>query len=115
MDHGSAHALPAEVSFPYGFPQPGDYRLFVQIKRRGQIETGCSMRMLQAEVIWEPGNFLPFFQIGFNPSKDHPDEGPIYADRTTWLLHLAEPRTAQGFSGRTFFQVTPEDSTLTNS
>jgi hypothetical protein len=40
MDHGSAHTLPAEVSFPYGFPQPGDYRLFIQIKRNGQIETG---------------------------------------------------------------------------
>ena len=40
MDHGSMHALPAEVSFPYGFPQPGDYRLFVQIKQRGQVETG---------------------------------------------------------------------------
>ena len=32
-------ALPAEVHFPYGFPQPGDYRIFVQIKRAGQIET----------------------------------------------------------------------------
>ena len=40
MDHGSMHALPAEVSFPYGFPQPGGYRLFVQIKRHSQVETG---------------------------------------------------------------------------
>lgn len=40
MDHGLIHALPAEISFPYGFPQPGDYRLFVQVKRHEQIETG---------------------------------------------------------------------------
>ena len=40
MDHGSTQTLPAEISFPYGFPQPGDYRLFVQVKRHGQIETG---------------------------------------------------------------------------
>jgi len=32
--------LPPEVRFPYGFPQPGDYRIFVQIKRAGRIETG---------------------------------------------------------------------------
>src|SRR5271154_2218030 len=30
----------AEVSFPYGFPKPGEYRLFVQMKRGGTIETG---------------------------------------------------------------------------
>jgi len=33
-------AQPAEVTFPYGFPEPGDYRLFVQIKRNGQVQTG---------------------------------------------------------------------------
>jgi len=32
--------LPPEVRFPYGFPQPGDYRVFVQIKRGGRVETG---------------------------------------------------------------------------
>jgi len=32
--------LPPEVQFPYGFPRPGDYRIFVQIKRAGRVETG---------------------------------------------------------------------------
>jgi hypothetical protein len=34
-------APPAEVTFPYGFPEPGGYRLFVQIKRNGQVQTGA--------------------------------------------------------------------------
>lgn len=32
--------LAPEVSFPYGFPRPGDYHLFVQVKRAGHVETG---------------------------------------------------------------------------
>src|SRR5215469_365582 len=42
QDMGSMHqeALSSEVAFPYGFPQPGDYRLFVQIKRKNQVQTG---------------------------------------------------------------------------
>jgi hypothetical protein len=37
-----AHASGAtEVAFPYGFPRAGDYRIFVQVKRAGRIETGA--------------------------------------------------------------------------
>jgi hypothetical protein len=35
-----AATLPARVSFPYGLPNPGTYRLFVQMKHAGEIVTG---------------------------------------------------------------------------
>jgi len=41
MDHPAMNgALPNEVSFPYGLPTPGKYRIFVQMKHGNTIETG---------------------------------------------------------------------------
>jgi hypothetical protein len=42
MHHTNAVALavPPEISFPYGLPKAGDYRLFVQVKRAGRVQTG---------------------------------------------------------------------------
>ena len=41
MGHSTMmQSLPPEVSFPWGFPKPGDYRIYVQVKRAGKIETG---------------------------------------------------------------------------
>jgi hypothetical protein len=37
---GMTMNLPATVTFPYGFPQPGEYRIFVQVKHGGRVETG---------------------------------------------------------------------------
>jgi hypothetical protein len=34
-------ATPSTVTFPYGFPEAGDYRIFVQVKRAGAVVTGA--------------------------------------------------------------------------
>lgn len=42
MSHAQhAGATPSTVTFPYGFPEPGQYRIFVQVKRAGAIVTGA--------------------------------------------------------------------------
>jgi hypothetical protein len=42
MDHGhaTAQAISPTVEFPYGFPSAGRYRVFVQMKHGGTVETG---------------------------------------------------------------------------
>jgi hypothetical protein len=38
---GMTTALGPIVTFPYGIPTPGDYRIFVQVRRRGHVDTGA--------------------------------------------------------------------------
>jgi hypothetical protein len=39
--HAGHHMpVPSTVEFPFGFPKAGDYRIFVQVKRGGRVETG---------------------------------------------------------------------------
>jgi hypothetical protein len=40
MDMSGGSAIPNTVSFPYGFPAPGNYRIFVQMKHGTVVETG---------------------------------------------------------------------------
>jgi hypothetical protein len=35
----NASAVSPNLSMPYGFPRPGRYRIFLQFKRAGKIET----------------------------------------------------------------------------
>ena len=39
MDH-SVPSIPPTVEFPYGFPAPGRYRIFIQMKHADTVETG---------------------------------------------------------------------------
>ena len=37
----TASATPSTVTFPYGFPESGEYRILVQVKRAGHVMTGA--------------------------------------------------------------------------
>jgi len=39
MPQMAAATVAPDISLPYGFPQPGLYRIFIQVKRSGRIET----------------------------------------------------------------------------
>lgn len=41
-------APPKEVAFPYAFPEPGDYRVWVQVKMKGQIQTAVFAARVQS-------------------------------------------------------------------
>jgi hypothetical protein len=36
----TAEHIPPTVEFPYGFPSPGRYRIFIQMKHANTVETG---------------------------------------------------------------------------
>ena len=46
--HSNAQGSPGQVSFPYVFPQPGSYRIWVQMKSQGRILTAVFDTTVQA-------------------------------------------------------------------
>jgi hypothetical protein len=40
MSMPTPEKLPPSVDFPYGFPTPGRYRIFIQMKHASTVETG---------------------------------------------------------------------------
>jgi hypothetical protein len=54
-DHAAMHhdgsPIPAEADFPYGFPTSGDYRIIVQMKHGGVIETGVFDAKVEGSLI----------------------------------------------------------------
>jgi len=38
--NSEAEVIPPIVDFPYGFPSPGRYRIFIQMKHGSTVETG---------------------------------------------------------------------------
>jgi hypothetical protein len=51
-----APAVSSTLTFPFGFPEPGDYRIFVQVKRRGRIDTAAFDAHVESETIRVSGN-----------------------------------------------------------
>jgi hypothetical protein len=47
MEHMSHGSVSPEIVFPYGFPEAGRYRLFVQVRRARNVET----RVFDAQVL----------------------------------------------------------------
>jgi hypothetical protein len=56
IDHSRHHGMMfgSRVRFPYVFPHAGDYRLFVQIKSDGRVET-AAFDLLVAPPLSRPG------------------------------------------------------------